>query len=102
MDKPLITFETIRLLGDWVPIPNCPGRFILLGTPKQLGITDLLGEKVRVVQTRSRKARDTVFVVRFDDGGTISYCRKDGTWVHTLCTSEGFNRKLQQLDIHLP
>jgi hypothetical protein len=47
-------------------------------------------------------ARDPVVVGRLDQGGLISYQRRDGTYVHTLNTQAGFERKLRQLGIMLP
>ncbi len=40
-------------------------------------------------------------VVALEDGGLISYMRKDGCLVHTVNTSSGFARKLSQLGIVL-
>ncbi|HEY8561613.1 MAG TPA: hypothetical protein VIL74_14655 [Pyrinomonadaceae bacterium] len=47
------------------------------------------------------KAADTVIVGQIHDGGLISYRKADGTYLHTLNTIEGFERKLAQLGIRL-
>ena len=47
----------------------------------------------------SGTAKDTVIVTSFEDGGLISYRKPDGTYLHTLNTREGFERKLRQLGI---
>jgi hypothetical protein len=52
-----------------------------------------------IVEHRAAGTRDTVLVARFADGGLISYLRADGTYVHTLNTCEGLERKLAQLGI---
>ena len=44
-------------------------------------------------------AKDPVIVTPFEDGGLISYRKADGTFLHTLNTREGFERKLRQLGI---
>jgi hypothetical protein len=44
-------------------------------------------------------AKDSVIVTPFEDGGLISYRRADGTFLHTLNTREGVERKLRQLGI---
>ena len=44
-------------------------------------------------------ARDTVVVAWLGSWGLISYARADGTWLHTVNTSEGFRRKLAELGI---
>jgi hypothetical protein len=89
----------VKGLGTWMPIRGCPGRFVLRGAPATYSIADLLGEVVNIQEFRSRKARDVVCVVCLDDGGMISYHRSDGTWLHTLNTTEGFRRKLDQWEI---
>ena len=44
-------------------------------------------------------AKDPVIVTPFEDGGLIWYRKADGTFLHTLNTREGFERKLRQLGI---
>jgi len=46
-------------------------------------------------------AQDEGLVAWIAGGGILSYRRSDGTYVHTLNTSEGFARKLAQLGIDL-
>jgi hypothetical protein len=94
-----MTFDSVKGLGEWKPIRNCPGRFVLHGVPPTYGINDLLGENVIIQQFQSPRARDVVFVVCLDNGGIISYHRSSGTWLHTLNTEEGFRRKVEQLEI---
>lgn len=96
-----MTFETVKMLGEWTPIRDCPGRFVLRGVSPSFGISDLLGDVAGIEHYQSPRARDAVWVVCFEDGGTISYCRPDDTWLHTLNTEEGFRRKLEQLEISL-
>jgi len=95
----MMTFDSVKELGEWRPIRNCPGRFVLHGVPPTHSITDLLGENVIVRRFQSPGARDVVVVVRLEDGGMISYQRPSGTWLHTLNTEEGFRRKVEQLEI---
>jgi hypothetical protein len=54
---------------------------------------------VHVAEHLVTAARDPVLVASMDDGGLISYRKPDGTFVHTLNSREGFERKLQQLGI---
>ena len=46
-------------------------------------------------------ARDAVIVGRFEGGGIISCRKEDNTYLHTLNTEEGLERKLAQLGISL-
>jgi len=96
-----MTFDTVKKLGDWTPIRDCPGRFVLRGVSPALSVADLLGEGTGIQQFQSPKARDAVFVVVLEDGGVISYRQSANSWVHTLCTPAGFRRKLEQLEIIL-
>lgn len=96
-----MTFDTVKRLGKWTPIRNCPGRFVLRGVSPAVSVIDLLGVIAGVQQFQSPRAKDTVWVVCLEDGGMISYRRLAGTWRHTLNTEEGFQRKLEQLEISL-
>lgn len=90
-----------QLLGErnWTPIRNCPGRYVLRGADSCLSPADVLGEQIILSEHKSSAARDAVLVVRLNDGGLISYRRADGSFLHTLNTGEGFERKLRQLGI---
>lgn len=47
-------------------------------------------------------ARDLLLIASLDGGGgIISYQRDDGSFLHTLNTPEGFERKLRQLGLNL-
>jgi hypothetical protein len=96
-----MTFSTLRASYEWAPIRDCPGRFILRGVSHHLTMDDLLGRGAQVWKFTPAAAKDTVLVARLDHGGVISYERADGTYLHTLNTEDGFNRKLQQLGIVL-
>ena len=64
-------------------------------------IVDLLGADASIQRANSSKAKDTVIIACLEDGGVISYSRLDGSWLHTLNTEEGFERKLRQLVFRL-
>ena len=96
-----MTFDTVKRLGKWTPIRDCPGRFVLRGVLPAFSIVDLLGDIAGVQRLQSPRAIDTVWVVYLEDGGVISYRRLAGTWRHTLNTEEGFRRRLEQLEISL-
>lgn len=94
-----LTFGDVFAQGAWKPIPNCPGRFVLRSDLGTQTLADLLGNEVNWVRRRSHAARDEVAVAELADGGLISYCRDDGTYVHTLNTAEGFLRKRTMLGV---
>jgi hypothetical protein len=97
-----MTFNQLLERWTWKPIRNCPGRLVLSGAKADLSCEELLGEAVDVDVYRPDAAKDTVLVVKLDEGGLISYKRADGSFVHTLNTPEGFRRKLLQLGIGTP
>jgi phage baseplate assembly protein gpV len=92
--------ERLTTAWTWRPIPNCPGRFVLVDAAPDLAPRALVGGDVPLEEFRVPTARDAVIVARFADGGLISYRRTNGTYVHTLNTPEGFARKLQQLGVN--
>jgi hypothetical protein len=96
-----MTFEKVEILGDWTPIRDCPGRFVLRGVAPTMSLRELLGPDVAIREHQSPLARDPIFVAALADGGMISYARADGTWLHTLGDEAGFRRKLAQLRLIL-
>jgi hypothetical protein len=97
----LVCFEELKRGGGWVPIRGCPGRFILRGGPVSLRPEELLGPDCEPKEFRVAGALDVIVVAQFVGGGLISYRKADGTYLHTLNTEEGFERKLAQLGISL-
>ena len=83
------------------PIPHCPGRYVLRGLSETAG-PEVVCPGVSGVRCHVETTRDTVFVSWLTDWGLISYARADGTWRHTVNTSAGFRRKLEDLGIPLP
>ena len=94
-----MTFDELRVRCAWRPIPGCPGRFVLASGPSRLPPDALVPRSVEVTEHTVAAATDPVIVTSFDEGGLISYRKPDGTFVHTLNSSEGFERKLRQLGI---
>jgi len=74
-----MTLDNLKSLFKWNSIPNCPGRFILTTANKYHSISDL------------------VLISTIVDGGIISYKMSDGSYLHTLNTESGFQRKLNDL-----
>ena len=97
-----MTFDQLLKSWGWKPIRDCPGRYVLHNVKADLSPSDLLGIEVCVSEHRTAAAKDIVLVIPLDAGGLISYKRPDGSFLHTLNTTEGFERKLRQLGIDLP
>jgi hypothetical protein len=95
-------FDEIQRAWDWRPIRGCAGRLVLGGVGARLRPEEILGPEVEIAEFKVSGAKDVVLVARLDCGGIISYRREDGSFVHTLNTEEGFERKLRQLQIELP
>ncbi|PYS49592.1 MAG: hypothetical protein DMF68_09580 [Acidobacteria bacterium] len=96
-----MTFDELMKSWDWKPIRNCPGRYVLHSAGNNLRPQQILGCEMEASEYRVEAAKDAVLVVELDDGGLISYHRADGSFLHTLNTTEGFRRKLTQLGIDL-
>lgn len=95
----MVTFDQLLSLWTWEQIPNCPGRYRLRGGASALKVQDLLGFEVELQTFVVARARDVVVVARAADFGIISYKRSDGSYIHTLNTPSGFERKLLSLGI---
>ncbi len=96
-----ISFHTLLARWPWKPIPHCPSRYVLSPRRLQLSLTELLNYPMNLKFTTSPLAKDPILVCRVSDGGIISYQQPNGTLIHTLNTSEGFSRKIQQLELDL-
>ena len=94
-----MNFEELKSRWNWSPIRNCPGRFIWRESDKNVSPETVVGDGIVLNEFQTEKAKDSVIVGRIFDGGLISYRRKDGTYLHTLNTVDGFERKLAQLEI---
>lgn len=96
-----MTFEELMTNWRWTPIRNCPGRYRLSDAPSDLSPEELLGPDIEMRTFQVPAARDIVVVSDLGKGGLISYKRADGTYLHTLNTAEGLERKLASLGIEL-
>jgi len=94
-----MTLDDLMKAWTWRPIPGCPGRYTLREASPYLSLEALLGPGAQAIEFRVEAAKDAVLVVSLDRGGVISYKRDDGSFLHTLNTEEGFERKLAQLGI---
>jgi hypothetical protein len=94
-----MTIDDLMKAWVWRPIPGCPGRYVLREISPYLSLEALLGPEAQASEFRVESAKDIVLVVSLDGGGIISYKRDDGSFLHTLNTEEGFERKLKQLGI---
>ena len=97
----MITFDELAAKWELRPIHNCPGRFVIRTPAANLSPRELLGDEAEIHTFNVAAARDTVFAARLGRGGLISYKRLDGTYLHTLNTMEGFERKLFELGIEI-
>ena len=95
----MATFEEIEAKWDPVPIRNCPGRFVLRTGDERI-TPEEVAPGVEFNEFQVEKATDNVIVGTFAGGGLITYKRADGTYLHTLNTPDGLQRKLHQLGIH--
>ena len=67
--------------------------------PSPLAPSEIVSASHVIAEHVIAAAPDPVIVAEFEDGGLISYRKPDGSFLHTLNTSEGFDRKLRQLGI---
>ena len=90
------TFDELRTRYRWNPIYGCPGRYVLAQgvvptTPQQLIELD-----IEVFEEVFTQTADPVCYCFFEGGGLISYRKKNG-YLHTLCDTDGMERKLGML-----
>ena len=97
-----MTFDEIMSRWPWRPIPNCPGRFVLASGRSSLAPSEIVFASIGAISEHAVPATpDPVVVAEFEDGGLISYRKPDGSFIHTLNSVEGLDRKLCQLGIRM-
>ena len=92
-------FVTVQLSHRWRPIRGCPGRWVMWASPRELDLQELVGCPVEVTRFDVETTRDPILVAPLTGGGLISYLQPDGRFIHTLCNTSGFLRKLSALGI---
>jgi len=97
----MITVRSLLTEYAWRPIAHCPGRWVLADTAAVACLDQLLQSRSDVTRRVVDEAPDPVWILPLSDGGLISFQKKDMSFVHTLGTEDGFNRKLTQLAITL-
>ncbi len=70
-----------------------------MNADSSLPVAALVGAEVYVAEHVVDTAQDKVLVVVVEGGGLITYARDDGSFLHTLNSPSGFDRKLRQLKI---
>jgi len=94
------SFEELFSAHTWIPIRGCPGRFVLRGGPSRLAPRELVGEGFELRESRVQETPDAVIAAPIENGGLISFRKGDGTYIHTLNTVAGFERKLRRLGLY--
>jgi hypothetical protein len=95
-------FADLKARWAWRPIPNCPGRFVFAAGLSQIPPNGLLPSAIESREYTVAAASDPVVVAVFADGGLISYRKSNRTFLHTLNTIDGLERKLRELGIITP
>lgn len=93
----LVTFQKVYEAWPWKPIPGCPGRYVLSPAAFAGPPSELCGFALAEEVIPPSGSADPAVVVRFEDGGLISYRKPDDSFVHTLNTPEGLARKLAEM-----
>lgn len=85
---------------QWEKIPNTNGRFTLRQQEPQLSVEAILdSDEVEIKQYPSANPQELIHVAELEDGGLISYQRKDATFIHTLNSQNMFKKKQWELGI---
>ncbi len=94
------SFDSVRSRWDWKPLHGCPGRYVLRGTRRDLTPDEVVGQRVEPRVYHPESTPDAVLVVPLEGGGLLSFRKPDGvTFVHTLNTPEGLERRLARFDL---
>lgn len=85
---------------QWEQIPNSTGRFTLSPSEGSLSVETLIdSDELEIKQFPSVNPEELIHVVELEDGGLISYERKNSTYIHTLNSQNMFKKKQWELGI---
>jgi len=85
---------------EWEQIPDTNGRFTLRHKDAQVSAESLIDSTdVEIKQYPSAHPQELIHIAELEDGGLISYERKDATFIHTLNSLKMFKKKLWELGI---
>lgn len=93
-----MTFAVLVSQYNWRAIRNCPGRYTL-ENKDLISFNDYYSALKEISVHESSTVDDIIQIVKFVDGGLISYRHNDGFLVHTLNNRSGFERKLKDLEL---
>ena len=96
-----MTVQELLAAHKWKPIPNCPGRYVLVKPEPMTSPESLAEANSAPVEFNVKAANDAVLVLVLEGGGLITYRRPDGSYFHTINDEAGFKRKLEQLGISI-
>ncbi|MCK5684175.1 hypothetical protein KAJ27_08635 [bacterium] len=89
-------FHELKNNYKWKPIWGCPGRYIFSSGVVKITIQQLTNNINTVYEEIFTGTTDPVLYCFFEGGGLISY-RKENGYLHTLCDTDGMNRKIASL-----
>lgn len=94
------SFDELKHRFPFVPIRDCPGRYVLKGGPDAALDTLVRSSDVASIHLLPN-VRDRVWIVPVAGGGLISYEKPDGLMVHTLGDEAGFARRVGILAVNV-
>ncbi|MFP4364617.1 MAG: GNAT family N-acetyltransferase [Spirochaetia bacterium] len=89
------SFNALSSRYPWKPIYGCPGRYIFKNGTTAVPPEQIAGKNV--ASAVFPEAQDRVFFCSILGGGLISYQKEDNTFLHTLCSIQGYKKKLKKL-----
>ncbi len=73
MQKKAVVFQEVFDQWNWLPIPNCPGRFIFAEGSTELTVNDIARVKLPVYEFETEVVPDKVIIIEFGDGGGLIF-----------------------------
>lgn len=89
--------KTLMARYEWDQIPNETGRWVFAPDQAVPQLEEMVGTEAKSIE--SVTGRDVISLIKFEDGGLISYARQGASPLHTLNSAKAFKLKVWDLGL---
>jgi hypothetical protein len=97
-----VTCQSLMAKYAWIQLPDERNRWHLEQKWSPMTLAELISEPAEIVTHKTTGSSYTIHILRFADGGVITYQKGEANYLHTLNTLSLFKKKLWDLGLWTP